>query len=400
LDAKGQLELDVRGDGKFRSIARQDVLSLSLKGEGEKPKTQAVKIEVRKKEDGSWVYRNVTHLLVRIESEQLVIVDANGNGTYNEPGVDGITWQGETFLFPLPATTERWCSATQNFTALQLGVWGENAAVNGRPLATTVPTALPVLKGVNSERVKIGLTPRPEDVKLSAELQKHCAYMTGTGQLAHAEDKSKPGYSEEGHNAGMRSILSMGTPAGNVALGMVNTYFHRQDVIRPNTVAFGVGYDGKFGGIDGRTNCSPVQPQHFPVLCPVPGQSGVALSYGKEAPDATPGDPSAGYPITVYFNTRQLKLTSHSLKALGPAGAAAGLKPGSGVNVDCYVFDPQTGASADMTGYQQCVCLIAKDPLQGGTEYEVTMNVEVDGKPWTKTWRFSTAGGGSKPKKR
>src|SRR6185436_18820062 len=140
-----------------------------------------------------------------------------------------------------------------------------------------------------------------------------------------------------------------------VAAGMVMTYFHRQDVLRPNTVAFGVGYEGRFGGIDGRTNLSKPTDKSFPVVCPVPGQTGVGLRYGKEAPDACPGDNAAGFPITVYFNTSKLKLTGHSLKAIGPAstpgqpekampkGAGA---PAVGEEIDCYEYDPATGASS------------------------------------------------------
>ncbi|MBC8034884.1 MAG: alpha-glucosidase C-terminal domain-containing protein, partial [Chitinophagaceae bacterium] len=48
-------------------------------------------------------------------------------------------------------------------------------------------------------------------------------------------------------------------------LMMVQTYFHRQDVIRPNTLAFGVGYEGKYGGIDGRTSLAPAAAEQYPV---------------------------------------------------------------------------------------------------------------------------------------
>ena len=60
--------------------------------------------------------------------------------------------------------------------------------------------------------------------------------------LTHPEDKGKPGYSEEGHRAGMRSILGQGHSAEGVASGMVNTYFHRQDVIRPGSLAIRRGH--------------------------------------------------------------------------------------------------------------------------------------------------------------
>lgn len=391
---KGALELDVKGDGKPRTITgKQQIVSVAVQGEGDKPKTLNLKLEFRKHEDGTWTYRNLTTLHVQIGTEQFTIVDANGNGVYSDARVDGMVWEGRTWLFPLPGEHERWCSATMEFTGLTFGPLGENASIKGKPLATTVAAALPVLKGVNEERVEIGLTPRPEDVKLSAELQKHCKYMAANNTLTHPEDPGKPGYTKEGHEAGMRSILGRGQAADSVAAGMVQTYFHRQDVIRPQTLAFGVGYEGSFSGIDGRSNLGKAPDQYWPVLCPVPGQTGVGTTYGKESPDATPGDNAAGYPITVYFGTSALKLKEATLKAL-PAGAAQlppGAKAPPGTPVDCYLYDPKQGANADFTGFQQCVCIIPKDPLKVNVDYEVSFVVDVNGKPWSKTWRFSTS---------
>jgi hypothetical protein len=385
VNDKGALELDLKNDGKVRTIGKKEIVSVPVQGEGDKPKSLPVKLEFRKREDGTWVYRNMTTLRIQIGAEQFVIVDANGNGSYADAKQDGMAWEGRLWLYPLPGEYERWCSATMEFTGLTLGQLGENASVKARLLSTTNPAALGILKGVNDERVEIGLTPRPEDPKLSADLQKHCKYMAANNILTHPEEAGKPGYSEEGHKAGMRSILGRGRGADDVAAMMVQTYFHRQDVIRPNTMAFGVGIEGAFTGIDGRSNMGQAPAVYWPVLCPVPGQSGVGLTYGKEAPDACPGDAQAGYPVTVYFGTGNLKLTSGTLKLLGQPATP----------VDCYLYDPQTGASADMTRYQQCVALIAKDPLKANADYEVSMTVDVAGKPWSKTWRFNTSQGKS-----
>jgi len=393
VNDKGALELDVKNDGKPRTLSsKREIVTVALKGSGEKPKSINAKLEFRKNDEGKWVYRNLTQLHVVIGSEQFVVVDANSNGSYNDAGADGMAWEGRSWLFPLPAESERWCSATMEFTGLQFGSLGESPTVKGKALATTVVAALPILKGVNEERVEIGLTPRPEDERLSADLQKHCKYMEMNKTLTHPEDKGKPGYTDEGNKAGMRSILGQGSPPDRIAENMVGTYFHRQDVIRPGTLAFGVGVEGAFTGIDGRSSMTKVPEHAWPVLCPVPGQSGVGTTYGKEAPDATPGDNSAGYPITVYFGTSALKLKEHRLTALPPGAmqAPAGAKLPPGTPIDCYAFDPGQGASADMTKYQACVCIIPKDPLKVNVDYEVSMTVDVAGKPWSRTWRFST----------
>jgi hypothetical protein len=394
VNDKGALELDAKDNGKTRTITKRDIVSVQVQGEGDKPKSMTVKLEFRKREDGTWVYRNLTTLHVQIGAEQFVIVDANGNGSYADAKQDGMAWEGRTWLYPLPGEFERWCSATMEFTGLTLGPVGENASVKAKPLATTNPAALGILKGVNEERVEIGLTPRPEEPKLSADLQKHCKYMAANNMLTHPEEQGKPGYSKEGHEAGMRSILGRGRSAEDVAAMMVQTYFHRQDVIRPNTMAFGVGIEGAFTGIDGRSAMGQAPAVYWPVLCPVPGQSGVGLTYGKEAPDACPGDNSAGYPITVYFGTSNLKLTEGTLKMLPPGTGQLppGAKtPAGSTPVDCYLYDPQTGASSDMTRYQMCVALIPKDPLKANADYEVTVSVDVAGKPWSRTWRFNTS---------
>jgi len=397
---QGELKLDLRASGSLSTYRSDQAVALTLQHEGSTRAFQ-VRLLLRKRTDGTWTYRNVTQLAVRVEDDQFVIVDANGNGLYNEPGVDAMGLRGCTVVFPLPGPEERWCTTKREFTGLSLGPWGEDLKATGRPLATKHASGLPVLQGVIEERLKLGLTPRPEDPKLSDDLQKHCAYMSSNDTLAHPEEKGKPGYSPEGHEAGMRSILSAGTPAERVALGMVNTYFHRIDVIRPDTLLFGVGYSVKYGGIDGRSGMdkSPRQTL-WPVLCPAPGQTDVSLAYGKEAPDATPGDPAAGYPITVQFHTGKLKLTGHALRLAPPPGTPARPAAKADPGIPCYPFDPETGASNGMTGFLHCVCLIPKDPLQAGTEYEVTMEVDVEGKPWSRTWRFTTGSGGEGRRRR
>ena len=385
---KGQLELDLASDGKFKAFTKAATVPVTVTPAGAK-RPLKLTLFLNRTADG-WTYRNASQLTVAIGPEVWCIVDVNGDGTFNQPGIDGMTLAGYEWLFPLPTTDERFCSPALDLTGLAFGALGEEVKLSGRPLTTTVADALPVLKGVNSERLILGLTPRPEDAKLSAELQSHCHYMSLNKTLAHPEDEGKPGFSAEGHQAGMRSILSMGTSSERVAWMMVQTYFHRQDVIRPETTAFGVGYEGSYGGIDGRSKMGKAPATWWPVLCPVPDQRECGVSYQKEAPDATPGDDSAGLPITAYFGAGALLLKRWELKAI------AGVKtPGL---VECYPFDPKTGASAGMTGYQRCVAIIPKEPLQGAATYEVTLDVDVAGKPWTRTWQFSTVGA-AKPKR-
>src|SRR5579863_6158623 len=61
VNDKGALELDVHNDGKPRTLSgRREVVSVPVSGEGDKPKTLTLKLEFHKREDGAWVYRNLT----------------------------------------------------------------------------------------------------------------------------------------------------------------------------------------------------------------------------------------------------------------------------------------------------------------------------------------------------
>jgi hypothetical protein len=384
---KGSLELDLAGDGKWRTITRPGPIQVVLSKPGTKPNsTDKVTFTLHLDVDAtkSWTYRNNTVVVLGIGPDQVVLVDVNGNGAYNDAGIDGCAWLGDDRLWPLPGSDERWCTKSAEVAGLTIGAWGEDAKATGRSLATTLPATLPLLRNIHDERRKLGLTPRPEDAKLAADLQKHCDYMSTNDQLTHPEDKGKSGYTPEGHAAGMRSIISMGTPAESIASMMVTTFYHRQDVIRPLTAGFGVGFQGKYGGIDGRTNMLKGRKVTWPLLCPDVEQVDVPTRFSPESPDPVGGDKDAGFPITAYFDGKAQRLTSSRLSLVvnGQAGPP----------VDCYTFDSTTGGDVSMNKYQKVVALIAKEPLKDAAVYEVAMTVDDGGTTWSKTWRFATVG--------
>ncbi len=374
-----KLELDLARDGKFKA-ARPGPVSVTLGETGEK-KRDKLDLLLTRRADGVWTYRVLTVLVGHLGKEAIAVVDVDGDGVFNEPGVDAVALGAATLAFPLPRADERWCTATHELTGFAFGPRGDDVSLSGRPLTTMLPETAPLMADINAQRLLYGLTPRGEDAALSAPLQKHCLYMVGTGVLAHPEEQSRPGYSADGHEAGMSSILSQGTAAGNVAEMMVATFYHRQDVVRPDTLAFGVGYAGKFGGIDGRRHLGG--PQRWPIVIPHADAVGVPLRFQTEAPDPIAGDKEAGFPITVYFGAGGALLKEARLEALDKNGLRA---------VECYRFDAAEGGSVDFNRFQNVVGLIAKEPLAAATHYQVTMVVDIGGTPWNRTWRFATIG--------
>lgn len=390
---KGDLEVDLHDDGAWRAFSRPGTIPVTLEQpparEGGQPRKRPIKLGLTKDEAGVWTWQNLTVVRVLIGDDALTLIDANGNGTWNDPHEDLVAWPGQAYAFPLPKADEPWCTPSHTVTAFTADAWAETVTAKTAPVATTCAAATPILRDINAERAKIGLTPRPEIAKLSEDLQKHCRWMATNNTLSHPEQAGTPGFSAEGNAAGLRSILSAGAPADQVARNMITTFYHRQDVIRPETIGFGVGYEGAYGGIDGRSGGGRDLPTRWPILCPPPGAGEVPLRFSSEAPDPIGGDGSAGFPITAYFGTDQVALVSHRLVPVSRNAA--------GPQAECYVFDARQGADVGINRYQRVAALIPKEPLVAGTTYRVTMTGTVAGEAWTRTWEFTTAGGPRPP---
>jgi hypothetical protein len=115
------------------------------------------------------------------------------------------------------------------------------------------------------------------------------------------------------------------------------------------------------------------------VFFPEDKQENVPLLFGFEMPSPIPsghkGD--AGFPITITFAQRQ-KVAKVEVKVSGPNEA----------DVPVYVSTPESPA----TSFTQhnTVCVIPRQPLAKATTYQVTLRCDVSGKPYTRTWRFTT----------
>ena len=380
---RGALRIDPAGSGAWRTVTATAAIDVAIPGSTPR---RSVRIRLAPA-GGGWTWRMLTQAQFSLGSDALIAVDLNGNGSWNDVGVDGLAWAGQRYAFPFPGPGEAWCTPSQVVTGFTLAADGSGGSASLAPLATTLPSTLPILHGINQERVLLGLTPRPEDSRLSADLQKHCAWMRINDRIDHPEAEGTPGRTAEGHAAGMRSILSAGVPAGRMAWTFMGTFYHRIDVMRPETLAFGVGIDGRYGGIDGRTAMAKRMAITWPILCPAPFQTGVPLRFnGPEMPDPAPGDEHTGYPIIAYFGGGKPTFTAHRLVAVAANGAES-------APIDCLSYDHQQGGDVVFNRDHRMLGLLPRDPLAAQTRYRVTMAGTVGGKPWSRTWDFATGDG-------
>ncbi len=254
------------------------------------------------------------------------------------------------------------------------------------------------LAKVNTYRAQAGLKLVELDDKLSRGCLAHARYLVINeghpaleGLKAHDEDKSLPGFSEDGRAAGKASDIAAGDNEPIDGLnGWMATLYHRTPILEPGlkTIGFGCARGRRQGWVTvmnvstGRTK----EAHPGPVLYPVPDQTDVPLSFpsGGEEPNPIPDVKSnkAGFPITAYFPTGP-----------APKNATGTLSDAKGIEVPCWFSAPDKPANPKFP-QNGVVCLIPKTPLAANTTYHVQMQGQLAGKAWEQKWKFTTGEGG------
>src|SRR5262249_46789326 len=102
---------------------------------------------------------------------------------------------------------------------------------------------------------------------------------------------------------------------------------------------------------------------------------------GREGPCPIPGDVpkgGVGQPVTLTF-------APHEKVKDGKIVITEG-----GKEIDGWLSAPDKPAVAMFGDNLQTICFIAKAPFKHKTQYAVKATANVDGKPFEKTWKFTT----------
>ncbi len=260
-----------------------------------------------------------------------------------------------------------------------------NAANSFTEDAAQVQQALQVL---NNYRKSAGLKP----VKLNAALSKgcfnHARYVAmnkdnpvATAMSPHYENDTLPFATPDGKEAGLSSCMAYTGPVYSVSEFM-NTYYHRMPLIDPNTTEVGIGYytneEYTVCCVDMRSSWQWNNDTIAVVVYPPVNGANVPLDFQAERPNPIPDTiEEPGFPITIQiFGRRQIT----QAKAL--------LKDDKGHTVTCVLSTPE----APLTSFPQDdnVCIIPVNPLEAGTTYTVYYSCRLDGKVFTKQWKFTT----------
>jgi hypothetical protein len=247
------------------------------------------------------------------------------------------------------------------------------------------------LDRLNAHRKAAGLELVAVDPALTRGCSAHAAYLVRNaddpstqGLGLHSEDAKLPGYSKEGEKAGKAAVIFLGKEGPDAVEGWIGSLLHRIPLLqsRLRKIGYGVARGGPAGVtvVLDATNGLGVGKDAPVVLYPADGQKDVPLSFSPEIPDPIPDsvDKRAGYPVTAIFSEGALV-----------KDVKASLKDANGKELAIWLSSPEKPAAAD---YQRnTIGIIAQEPLQPSTTYTVAMAARVTGKPWLRTWSFTTA---------
>lgn len=248
-----------------------------------------------------------------------------------------------------------------------------------------------VLERLNAHRKTAGLELLAVDPALTRGCLAHAAYLVRNvddpstrGLGLHAEDPRLPGYSKDGEKAGKAAVIFLGKEGPDAVEGWIGSLLHRIPLLqsRLRKIGYGLARGGPAGVtvVLDATNGLGVGKDWPVVLYPAEGQKEVPLAFTPEIPDPIPDsvDKKAGYPVTAIFSEGALV-----------KDVKASLRDADGKEAAIWLSTPERPAAAD---YQRnTVGLIAQEPLKPSTTYTVSIAARVTGKPWQRTWSFTTA---------
>ncbi len=245
------------------------------------------------------------------------------------------------------------------------------------------------LDRINTYRSWIGIGPLQMNDSLMAAAQSHADYYAlndGNMPGLHNQTPGAPGFtgatmSDRASNFGYEGSINENIGLSGSMLSTVDwsiaTINHRLTLIDPRYTDIGFGaVSTESGGMEtiklGTRNWShSVEPEW--QAWPVDGTTNTGLQYLGSAPSPFSGVPyPVGYPVTLkYHGPGNVQFTSAELQANGSSV-------------------PILAETGDGWLTRNTMMILAVDPLQPNTTYNVAVQATVDGAPVSHAWSFQT----------
>ncbi len=345
---------------------------------------------------GGWRAAPAALLRGKVGGSTVELLDADLDGRY-DGAEDRLRWTGGGFHRPAP---ERRLSTDRGLArwslAKEAGVWRFTLTTEALPEGANA-AAIQGLLAVNAYRNRSGLAPLTLDLRWCAGCQKHAEYirLQPVEGFGHEELPGRPGYSVEGRTAAQEGVMERtGDPARAVER-LTSMMMHRTPFLCDPSVGLGVGAvsapatAGRHAALGAPGFCvlragQALGSKVFPVVVPAPGQRGVPLTLLEELPapdrEKTLYGRPRGFPVSLSFLPSDERRPRLSLRVAGQREL-----------VPCIVFTPAAPIHASFAHNYASVFLVAEDPLQPETTYEVQCDLGTAATARSLVWRFTTA---------
>jgi uncharacterized protein YkwD len=276
------------------------------------------------------------------------------------------------------------------------------ATVDGRPWSATwgfttmtegeihQEMAGRLLRTLNEHRRRAGLRPVGLDPERLLICAAHALYLGANAptdpMLNWNEEKPDlPGYTDEGAALARTASIQGGGGPVEAVTGLVDSLISRPQLLDPHLYSLGLGYTPFARGgwiwvmdLQRRRGGSTGGGE---LVYPAPDQKDVPLQYPPdEVPSPIPAeskDREAGYAITAEF--------PFGTKI---AHATAKLTDDKGEALTGWLSTPEKPAIAGRR--QRSIGFLPQTPLKPGMRYTATFAAEINGRPWQRTWSFTT----------
>ncbi|MHC4973327.1 MAG: CAP domain-containing protein [Planctomycetota bacterium] len=315
-----------------------------------------------------------------LERRLFFFFDVDGNGKFNDLGVDGWALNKMPYMLPLE---EKTVIGASEF------IWG--VAEDGSSVRFRIQP-LPLNEGqkktliqFNQWRFMNGLPAVTIDQRLSEACNKHCQYMEHNG-MTHNQEPGNTGYSDDGAAAGRRACLGQDGPVQSVHM-FYASFFHRLPFVHPGTRAIGVGSSRRYTAVDGLT-LRDRRPWTYPIIVPAPNSFGHPTHFTPEQPNPVPPAlKTPGFPITLTFDGGTIT----------DARAQLRLKHAKGKEVPILVSSPEHPAVKKRPKNRQTICIIPRVALAPMRTWWVKVTYRLDGEEKEHVWEFNTGRRGPGP---
>lgn len=278
----------------------------------------------------------------------------------------------------------------------------------GTPADSSSDDQRAALQRTNLWRTSAGLAPLNAHALLEQAATAHSEFMVGNPSScwpgAHNEVMSCRGYTGAGPGArataagyrpaALGEVINWeSTPAASID-GWIWTVYHRFPFVNPEYTEVGfAAVEGTLGGR--RTSFNTMEfarPSGVsapalaePAVFPPPGQTDVPVLFRGNLEGPMPPLPATGrWPsgpvITVTFPSQEFELTVHKIYDVSCA------------EVPSSYFTARTSDDSNVRNLARRIAFFYPDePLAASSEYTVEARGTVDGQPWSRVWRFTTA---------